>query len=59
MIRPILEYGHIIYDNCSYSAAQNIEKIQHQAAIAFTGAYHHTSHSELSIELNWQSLSTN
>ena len=35
MIRPILEYGHIIYDNCSSSAAQSLENLQRQAAIAY------------------------
>ena len=58
MIRPILEYGHIIYDNCSASAAQAIEKIQHQSALVCTGAYKHTSYSKLLTELNWEPLST-
>ena len=58
MIRPILEYGHTIYDNCSASAAQTIEKIQRQSAIACTGAYKSTSYDSLLTELNWDPLST-
>ena len=58
MIRPILEYGHLLYDNCSSSSAQLIEKIQRQSALACTGAYRHTSHSALLTELNWEPLAT-
>ena len=54
MIRPILEYSHIIYDNCSSSSAQSIEKVQRQAAIACTGAYRHTSSTAHLSELNWE-----
>ena len=43
IIRPILEYGHIIYDNCSSSTAQTIEKFQYETAKACTGAYRHTN----------------
>ena len=57
MIRPILEYGQIIYDNCSASAAQTIEHIQRKAALACTGAYRHTSYNSLLSELNWERLS--
>ena len=58
MIRPILEYSHTIYDNCSSSTAQSLEKFQRQAAIACTGAYRHTSYKSLLHELNWESLAT-
>ena len=57
MIRPVLEYGHIIYDNCSSSAARSLEHLQRQAAIACTGAYKHTSYKSLLSELNWEPLS--
>ena len=57
MVRPILEYSHIIYDNCSASSAQTIENIQRKAALACTGAYRHTSYTSLLTELNWESLS--
>ena len=58
MIRPILEYGQIIYDNCSASTAQTIEQVQRQAALACTGAYRHTSYISLLSELNWETLSS-
>ena len=58
MIRPILEYGDILYDNCSLNMSQKLEKIQRRAAIACTGAYRHTSYQSLLTELNWHSLSS-
>ena len=56
MIRPILEYGDVIYNSCSLSTGQLIESIQRQAAIICTGGYRHTSYSSLLEELNWMSL---
>ena len=56
MIRPILEYGDIVFSNLSQSTARSIEKVQRQAAIACTGAYKHTSYNSLLKELNWESL---
>ena len=57
MIRPVLEFGNVIYDSMSLSTGRAIETIQRQAAIIITGAYRHTSHDSLLSELGWQSLS--
>ena len=57
MIRPILEYGNVLYDNCTLSNKWAIENIQRQAALLCTGGYRHTDYKNLLIELNWESLS--
>ena len=46
-IRPVLEYGSVIFDNCSAELASDIEAIQRQAAIAATRAYSHTTHTNI------------
>ena len=56
MIRPILEYGDVIYDSIPLSIGQSLENIQRQAAIACTGAYRHTKHSSLLSEVGWEPL---
>jgi hypothetical protein len=56
MIRPIIEYGDIIYDNINISQTQTLEKIQRRAALICTGAYRHTEHRLLLDELGWDTL---
>ena len=58
MIRPILEYGDILFDCCSLSASESIESVQRKAALACTGAYRVTSYRSLLLELNWEPLSS-
>ncbi|XP_052820157.1 vigilin-like [Mya arenaria] len=36
-IRPLLEYGDIIFDNCTAGEKQELDKIQHEAARIVTG----------------------
>ena len=57
MIRPVLEFGDIIYDSSSLFAVRALESIQRQAAIICSGAYRHTSHTVLLSELGWEPLS--
>ena len=57
MIRPVLEYGDVLYDNCPAYLGQQLEKVQRQAALICTGGYKHTDYKNLLKELNWQSLS--
>ena len=56
MIRPILEYGNVLYDNCPASTGRSIESIQRQAALICTGGYKHTDYKNLLSELNWETL---
>jgi hypothetical protein len=57
MIRPVLEYCSIIYDNSTFGQKNNIEKIQRRAGIICTCANRHTEHQTLLRELCWESLS--
>ncbi len=56
-IRPILEYGDLIYDSCSKSASDKLRNVQLEAARIVTGCKRHTSHSQLYSELGWIKLS--
>jgi hypothetical protein len=58
MIRPILEYGDVIYDNLPIYLSQKLENVQRRAALICTGAYRHTEHTTLLRELGWDLLST-
>jgi hypothetical protein len=57
MIRPVLEYADIIYDNTTFEYKQKLEHIQRRAGLTCTGAYRHTEHRTLLKELCWSSLS--
>ena len=55
-IRPILEYGNIIWDACTQQQSNLLESIQLDAARIITGLRRGTSHSTLYAELDWSSL---
>jgi hypothetical protein len=57
MIRPILEYGDIIFDGCPDTLVKRLENVQRQAALTCTSAYRHTKHVNLLAELGWPPLS--
>ena len=57
MIRPIIEYGDVVYDNVSAGQAHELELLQRQAALCCTGGYRHTKYDALLTELGWMSLS--
>ena len=58
MVRPVMEYGDVIYDSMSLSLGQSLEKLQRKAAIICTGAYKHTETQTLLQEIGWPSLSS-
>ena len=58
MIRPILDYGDIIYDNCTNFESEIIERVQRRASILITGAFKITEHDTLLKELGLTSLKT-
>ena len=58
MIRPILEYGCIIYDNCTSGEAELLESVQLDAARVCTGALWNSSKYKMLKELGWATLST-
>ena len=55
-IRPKLEYGSFIWDNCQIGEKEELEKFQMSIARTVTGARKGTSHDLIVNELNWPSL---
>ena len=55
-IRPILEYGDVLWDNCSQYEKQEIEKVQIEASRIVTGTTKLISLNLLYIEVGWDSL---
>ena len=55
-ISPLLEYGDVIWDNCTKYENKDLDKIQSEAARIATGATKLVSLSTLSNEICWESL---
>ena len=56
IIRPVLDYGDIIYDSCLKSESDVLEKFQRKCALVCSGAFKITSHEKLLKELGWSKL---
>ena len=56
-IRPKLEYGSYIWDNCSKQDTEQLEKFQLDIARIITGARKGTSHDLIYNEISWPKLS--
>ena len=56
LVRPILEYGNIIYTNLSQALNKKLEDCQRSATVLCTGALQITSYNLLLTELGWDSL---
>ena len=56
-VRPILEYGDVVWGGCTASDAELLEGVQLAAARAVTGATRCTSNSKLYSEIGWETLS--
>ena len=55
-IRPILEYGNVIWDNCIHNEANQLESVQVEAGRIITGLRVNSSRSKLYSELGWEPL---
>ena len=55
-IRPKLEYGHIIWDNCTKSDEDRLENVQLKFARIVCGAKRGTCHKSLYREIGWPTL---
>ena len=55
-IRPILEYGNEIWDNCTQYEKEEIDKIQNEAARIATGTTKLISIETLYSEIGWETL---
>lgn len=58
LIRPIMEYADVIWDNCSEGETQLLESVQYESARVITGAIKGTSARLLRNELALEELST-
>jgi hypothetical protein len=56
IVRPILDYGDMLYDNCLNYESEFFEKVQRRAAILSTGAFKITKHIDLLNELGLSPL---
>ncbi len=56
LVLPLLEYGNILYDNCSMYLKQRLESVQRQAALVCTCAFRNAGYTNLLTELGWPSL---
>ena len=56
-IRPLLEYGDTVWDNCTQYEKYELDKIQDEAARIATGATKLVSLTNLDKEIGWESLS--
>ena len=57
MIRPILEYGCILFDGCSARDYDLLESVQYDAARVCIGAMWNKNRQKLLVELGWEKLS--
>ena len=53
-----MEYGSVLFDNCSIALSEMMESVQREAALAISGAYAKTSHVKLLDELGLDLLSS-
>ena len=56
-VRPVMEYGCVIWNNCSNENVEILENIQLEAARIVTGAIRNTWHDNLYEETGWEKLS--
>ncbi|MCG8049353.1 MAG: reverse transcriptase domain-containing protein [Candidatus Thiodiazotropha endolucinida] len=55
-IRPLIEYGDVIWDNCTQYEKYELDKIQHEAARIATGSTKLVSLNALYKEVRWDTL---
>ena len=55
-IRPILEYGDVLWNNCTNGEKKELDKIQNEAARICTGTTKLVSIQNLNNEINWEPL---
>ena len=56
-IRPLLEYADVVWDNCTQYEANELDKIQHEAARIVSGATKLVSIEKILKEVGWYTLS--
>ena len=58
LVRPILEYGCVIFDACTQADTQLMEAVQYEAARICSGAIWNTNRISLLNEMGWDLLET-
>ena len=56
-MRPILEYGDVIWDNLSQGLKDHLDKVQNEATRIVTGCTKHVAIADLIQESGWETLS--
>ena len=56
LIRPVMEYGDVIFDGSPNNATKLLDSVQRQAALTCTGAFYNTNTERLMTEVGWESL---
>ena len=56
-MRPIIDYGDVIYNNINKDDYAKLTNFQRTAALVCTGDYRHTQLINLLSELCWQTIS--
>ena len=56
IIRPLLDYGDVLYDVCPTNNSKVLDDIERQAALVCTGAFRNSSTDRLLAELGWELL---
>ena len=56
LVLPIVEYGSVLFDNCSTFLKQRLERLHRNASVIVTGAFKNTSYAKLLDELGWDTL---
>ena len=56
MIRPILEYANVVFDNMPSHLSDALERFQYQAGLVCSGALHGTSRVAVLQDLGWPTL---
>ncbi len=56
LVLPLVEYGSVLFDNCSAALKLRLERLHRHAAVIVTGAFRNTSFARLLSELGWDTL---
>ena len=55
-IRPLLEYGDILWDNCTIQQKSDIDSVQNEAVRIVSGATKYCNIQSMLAELKWETL---
>ena len=59
LIRPVMEYAHVVWDGCTENESDLLEHVQYESVKLVTGAMKGTSKHRLIKEIGWENMSIN